>query len=118
MPTVFIRKSNRVNKKLVAILPDGTSRVDKYPDIFKNKPTGDYVPTVHFGDNRYEDYTQHEDELRKSRYISRHIKNENWRDPNTAGFWSRWLLWNKPTLEQSAKDIEKHFGIKVRFLNE
>jgi hypothetical protein len=104
MPTVFIRKSNRVNKKWVAILP-----LDKYPELFK-------VKTVHFGDSRFEDYTQHGDELRKSRYISRHIKNENWRDFNTSGFWSMWLLWSRPDINEAVKLIERQTGIKVRFI--
>jgi len=106
MPIIYIRKSNRANKKWAAILP-----VEKYPDLFN-------VKTVHFGDSRYEDYTQHKDELRKNRYISRHIKNEDWNNPNTAGFWSRWLLWNKKTLKQSGDDISKMFGYKVRFLKD
>lgn len=64
---------------------------------------------VYFGASGYEDLTQHKDELRKKRYIARHRKNENWNDKNTAGFWSRWLLWNKPTIEESYKFIKQNF---------
>ena len=28
---------------------------------------------------------------------------------DTAGFWARWLLWNKPTIEVSYNDIKKRF---------
>ena len=35
--------------------------------------------------------------------------NGNWGKSGifTAGFWSRWMLWNKPTLEESYNDIKK-----------
>jgi hypothetical protein len=29
--------------------------------------------------------------------------NENWEDPTTAGFWSRWLLWEKPDFKDALK---------------
>jgi hypothetical protein len=34
--------------------------------------------------------------------------NENWSKSRieTAGFWSRWLLWNKSTIKESYKDIK------------
>jgi hypothetical protein len=28
---------------------------------------------------------------------------------DTAGFWSRWLLWNKPTIKESYDDIKRRF---------
>lgn len=67
---------------------------------------------VYFGASGMSDYTIHKDEERKLRYIKRHSgMNENWGKSgiNTAGFWSRWLLWNKPTLEASYNDIKKRF---------
>jgi hypothetical protein len=71
--------------------------------------------TVHFGASGYEDYTIHKDEDRMKRYISRHKNNENWGKSGigTAGFWSRWLLWNKSSLSASIKDTEKRFNIKI-----
>ena len=64
---------------------------------------------VYFGASGYEDFTQHKDVLRKKAYIARHRKNEKWNDKNTAGFWSRWLLWNKPTIEESYNFIKEKF---------
>lgn len=63
----------------------------------------------------YEDYTIHKDKERKRRYIQRHQKRENWTKSgiNTPGFWSKNLLWNKKTIEESIKDIEKKFGIRI-----
>jgi len=62
-----------------------------------------------FGDKRYEDYTQHKNDRRKELYKSRH-KNDFIYDPNYAGFWSYWMLWNKKSINESIKDIEKRFN--------
>ncbi len=55
---------------------------------------------VYFGQAGASDFTHHKDQQRKQRYIKRHT-NENWLKSgiDTAGFWSRWLLWNKPTIK-------------------
>ena len=68
-------------------------------------------PTVHFGAQRYEDFTQHRDEERKASYLARHRANETWTlaGVRSAGFWARWLLWNKRTLRASAADIRRRF---------
>jgi hypothetical protein len=52
--------------------------------------------------------------VKKKNYILRH-HGEKWgiRGINTAGFWSRWLLWNKPSIRESANDIERRFKIKI-----
>ena len=62
---------------------------------------------VYFGDSRYEDFTTHKDEERKQRYIDRHKKNEDWDDINSAAFWSRFYLWEKPTKKQAYENIKK-----------
>ena len=66
---------------------------------------------VYFGAAGYEDYTIHKDPVRKERYINRHHKNETWtrRGIDTPGFWSRWLLWNKPSLRASYTDLRERF---------
>ena len=70
--------------------------------------------TVHFGAAGYSDYTKHKDAQRKQRYINRHKKRENWNKSGvyTAGFWSRWILWNKPTIRDSKSNVQQRFGIK------
>lgn len=68
---------------------------------------------IRFGDNRYSDYTKHKDAVRKANYIARHAEREDWNDPYTAGFWSRWLLWNKKSIESAKRDIFNRFGIRV-----
>ena len=67
---------------------------------------------VKFGAIGYSDFTQHKDEARKQRYINRHKNgNENWNDKDSAGAWSRWLLWNKPSIKESYADIKRRFNI-------
>ena len=70
--------------------------------------------TVHFGASGYQDYTQHKDEGRKSNYLSRHGGGkENWRDKESAGYWARWLLWEKPSVSAAARALRQK-GVNVR----
>jgi hypothetical protein len=71
--------------------------------------------TIQFGANGYDDYTIHKDSERKERYVERHKHRENWTKSGlyTAGFWSRWLLWNKPSLRASIKDTEQKFNLRI-----
>ena len=72
--------------------------------------------TIHFGAAGMSDYTKHKDAERKGRYMSRHNRRESWSKGGirTAGFWSRWLLWNKPSLTASIQDTQRRFRIKIR----
>lgn len=69
--------------------------------------------TVKFGDNRYQDYLTHKDPQRKRSYLKRHRPNEDWTSTGifTPGFWSRHLLWSKPTLIQSKEILHKKYGL-------
>ena len=89
---VKISKSTRRGKKYMAALEDG--------------------PTIHFGSAGYEDYTQHGDEKRKASYLARHEARETWtlQGVRSAGFWARWILWNKPSLSASIADVNKRFS--------
>ena len=64
---------------------------------------------VSFGQKVALDFTKHKDKERKDSYINRHKKNEDWTKPgvNTAGWMSKHVLWNKPTLQASVADINK-----------
>ena len=70
--------------------------------------------TVHFGATGYKDFTQHGDVKRRESYLARHRPNENWSKDgiNTAGFWSRHLLWEKPTVQASARSLSSK-GLQV-----
>ena len=64
---------------------------------------------IYFGQASASDFTLHKDEARKNLYINRHKKNENWNNKDTPGFWSRWLLWNKPTIKESYEYIKNKY---------
>ena len=89
---VIITPSNNQNKKFTAII--------------NNKK-------IHFGDNRYQDFTKHKDPERKKAYLSRH-KNDNAQNPLYAGFYSTNLLWNKPTLKESIRDTNKKYNVNIK----
>ena len=87
---IEISKSNRDDKKLKAVI-DGKK-------------------TIHFGAAGYEDMTTHKDEDRKARYIKRHSNGDHSKsNVASAAFMSRWILWNKPTLQASVNDLNKKF---------
>jgi len=71
----------------------------------KNKKFSVYVmkdgkkKLIHYGDSRYEDFTQHKDKERRKSYLLRAkgIKNKKgeltWKDKNSANYWSVKTLW-------------------------
>jgi hypothetical protein len=89
----------------------------KYHPYKSDKPDKKYYiitnsgRKIYFGAAGMSDFTKHKDEARKQRYINMHKKNENWGKSgiDTAGFWSRWLLWNKLTIKESYDDIKRRF---------
>ena len=87
---IVIQKSSKPDKKYQATVND---------------------KTIHFGSAGYEDMTTHGDEQRKQRYIARHKAREDWSKENIAssGYMSRWLLWNKKTLQASIDDVNKKY---------
>lgn len=69
---------------------------------------------VDFGGKGYSDYTIHGDPSRMKRYLARHDRmGETWTKSGikTAGFWSRWLLWSKPSMSEAKKLISKRYGV-------
>jgi hypothetical protein len=76
---------------------------------------GSRSKVINFGAAGYQDFTIHKDPTRKTNYLARHAPNQDWTESGlmTAGFWARWLLWNKPTVISSAQDIAERFGIKI-----
>ena len=106
------RRSSKLKSRVIT-LQKSTSPDKKYMARIDNK-------TVHFGAKGYSDFTKHRDMSRKKRYISRHRSRENWTKSGikTAGFWSKQVLWNKPSFTGSIKDTEKRFGIRIRYKNQ
>jgi len=96
---LYITKSKRKNKKYDVL------------DSDKKNITS-------FGDSRYQDYTIHKDSDRKTNYLSRHKTNENWgvTGIKSAGFYSRWILWNKTNLDNSIRDVNQRFNINIKLI--
>ena len=92
---VQISRSDSKNKKYKAIITNGTTK-----------------KIIQFGAKGYLDYTLHGNEKAKQNYISRHKTNEDWNNIN-AGFLSRFVLWNKKTVQESIDDLNtKYKNIK------
>ena len=92
--TTIVKKSTAKGKKLMAVLPEGRK--------------------VHFGAKGMSDFTVHGDDARRKSYLARHgAGKQDWGDKGTAGFWSRWLLWEKRSLESAAATMRGK-GLKVR----
>lgn len=66
---------------------------------------------IDFGAKGYSDYLQTGDDFRKNLYIKRHQARENWNDPKSAGTLSRYISWNKKTLQASIADYKKRFNL-------
>jgi hypothetical protein len=99
--TVTLRKSPKIEKKWRATFETGQ--------------------TVDFGRRGYSDYTRHKNHARMLRYLMRHRRRENWGPSGryTPGFWSRWLLWSKPSLSAAAKTTQRALGqgFRIRIKN-
>ena len=95
----YLRKSKNPKKKYVVTINglDGKKK------------------TVHFGGAGYSDYTKHKDKERMKRYDKRHKPREDWskKGIKKAGFWSKWILWSKPSLKEAVKHTENKFNIKI-----
>jgi len=97
-----LSNSSRSNKKLMVQKIDNTGTKTGSP--------------IHFGSSGYDDFSSHKDVDRRDRYLSRHEPREDWTQSglNTAGFWARWILWNKNDLFESIIDTSNRFGIPIR----
>lgn len=114
--TVVITRSPNRLKKFRAVVSDGSR-----------------TTSVDFGQAGASDYTLHKEFPRMVRYVARHahpsdlegVRNiervnstkERWGIDGirTAGFWSRWLLWSKPSLRGAARGVESKFrSVRIR----
>ena len=88
-----------------------TKSKKKHKKFDANIKTKDSENNISFGASGYSDFTKHKDEKRKDRYISRHKKNEDWNKSgiDTAGFYSKHLLWNKDSFDKSFKSLKNKF---------
>ena len=97
---IFFKNNNKDDKKIDAVIQKENGR----------------TKTISFGSAGMSDYTIHKDTERKQRYLDRHMKNEDWNDYESAGFYATRLLWNKPSLRESINDTNnksKNINIKL-----
>ena len=105
------RKSKSKSRKLkLSKIVKSPNKTKKYRAYFNDGTHTD------FGAKGYQNYggvgkERHLDEERKKRYIERHKRNENWKNPKSAGSLSRYVLWNKKTLKASITDYKKRFKL-------
>ena len=87
---IVIQKSNNKHKKFSAT---------------------DGLKTVHFGDSRYQDFTQHHDEQRKKNYLSRHGKEDHSvSNALSPAFLARHVLWSEKSVPESVRKLNKKYN--------
>ena len=87
----------------IVVITPSRNKLKKFDTIING------TKTISFGARGMSDFTIHKDEARTNLYLNRHRKREDWGDAYSAGFYSRWLLWNRPTLKESIDDLNKRF---------
>ena len=89
-----VEKSNRKNKRYVAIFNDGNR--------------------IHFGFKGGSTYIDHKDKEKRKNYIARHevLEKKFYNDPKRPATLSRFLLWSEATnLKDAIKDYENKFNV-------
>jgi len=99
--------------KLVSLEP-ASDGIHKYTvSLLVARKSGARLKVVKFGAKDMMDYTLYYKkdgkevaDTHRDAYIKRHSgMGEDWNNPLTAGFWSRWLLWEKPTISEALRNI-------------
>ena len=94
------------------VIEKGTAKNKKLKAIFYDDK-GKKIKTTQFGDNRYEDYTQHKDKERRKKYRERHKKDLTKGDYMSPGFLSYYILWGESTsLKSNINSYKKKFKLK------
>ena len=92
MKLLSITKSNRKHKRYKAAFNDGSQ--------------------THFGLDTGSTYIDHGDKAKRAAYLARHMKNENWNNPKTAGSLSAHILWGQNTsLSKNISLFKKRFNL-------
>ncbi len=58
---------------------------------------------VHFGSPTAQTFADGASEQKRSLYLARHgapKSRQRWDDIDTPGYWARWVLWEKPSIEE------------------
>lgn len=98
MRLLGLHKSDKPDKKYYVELDTGSGRTKR-------------VYFGAFGMNDFTTYSPLEREKHKKAYIERHKVSEDWNNPETAGFWAKHILWNKPSVHASLLDTKHRFNL-------
>ena len=94
------------------VIENGTAKNKKLKAVFFDDK-GKKIKTTQFGDNRYEDYTQHKDKSRRDKYRMRHKKDLEKGDYMSAGYLSYYILWGASTNRQkNISAYKRRFKLK------
>lgn len=89
-----------------------TAKNKKWTAIFYDNE-GKKIKTSQFGDSRYEDYTQHKDKKRRTKYRDRHKKDLASGDYMKPGFLSYYILWGASTdIKKNISSFKRRFKLK------
>lgn len=90
----ILKKSNRKGKRYVIIMENNMSH--------------------HFGSDVGQTFIDHQNKDKKIAWEARHSNDKNWNQQHSGIYHSRMLLWKKPTLNESIKNYENKFKIKIK----
>lgn len=94
------------------VVEKGTGKNKKLKAIFYDAE-GKKIKTTQFGDSRYEDYTQHKDKKRRSKYLTRHKKDLEKGNYMNAGYLSYYILWGASTSrDKNIQAYKRRFKLK------
>ncbi len=95
--------------RFISLEPAGNGR-HKYQITLQDLSSGK-THQIKFGAYGYDDFTLTQNRKKREDYILRHKVREDWTDPLKPGTLSRFLLWHKPTLQESLADYLRRFRI-------
>jgi len=97
MVTMVVKKSDKPEKKYVAVFTKDNGRVKK----------------TYFGQAGADDYLKTGDKAQRSRYRQRHKKDLKTNDPTRAGHLSMFLLWGEErSLRANIRNYKERYGFK------
>jgi|MEHZ01.4.fsa_nt_MEHZ011191826.1_1 hypothetical protein len=89
------------------ILKNSTNKGKRYVIVMDNM-------NHHFGSDVGKTYIDGRTDKEKNAWEARHKGNKNYNDIHASIFWSKNLLWNKKSLKESIKSLEKKLNIKIK----
>ena len=95
MKEYILKKSTNKGKRYVIIMPDENHK-------------------HHFGSDVGKTYIDGRTDKEKKAWEARHKGDKNYNNIHSGIYWSKNLLWNKKSLKESIKSLEKKLNIKIK----